>query len=372
MESFISRCVHQVDDVEPADLKILLVDDTPANLDVLRDTLQGYQLAIAQDGVRALKIAEHFLPDLILLDIMMPEMDGYAVAQQLKAQDSTRDIPIIFITAKSEREDILRGFECGCVDYIIKPFQREEVCARVHTHLSLQASKRALQDLNAQKDRFLGIVAHDLRSPLSGINAYTDMVLEYDMPPESLRECVQLVNSTAQQMLTLVNDLLDVSAIQRGSLEIQRQATDFLPLVQQRVRLCQYRAQQRQIQLHLDGTADMPLIPLDPNRMMQVVDNLLSNAVKYSPAGSEVRLSVDCDKDRLSFQVQDQGPGMSQELQQRLFGEFETGGHLPLEGEKSTGLGLAIAHKIVSAHQGQIEVKSIPGQGSVFTVTLPI
>lgn len=358
-------------DFTPGAMKILLVDDTPANLDVLRDTLQGYQLAVAQDGTRALKVAGHFLPHLILLDVMMPGMDGYEVARQLKADAKTRAIPIIFITAKNDPADILRGFEAGCVDYIIKPFQREEVCARVNTHLNLQASRRALEDLNAQKDRFLGIVAHDLRNPLTGIAAYTEMMLsQASLPTETLCECLRLVNSTAQQMLTLVNDLLDSAAIQRGKLEIQLQPTDFRDLLEKRVKICLYRAQQRGITIALE-CASLPPVKLDPHRITQVVDNLLGNAVKFSPADSLVQLCLYRDGDSLCLQVQDQGPGLSPELQQRLFGEFETA-HLPGVGEKSTGLGLAIAHKIACAHGGQIDLACPADGGSVFTLRLPM
>lgn len=354
---------------DPTTMKVLLVDDKPANIDVLRDTLQpeGYQLAVALSGEQALSVVERFVPDLILLDIMMPGLDGYQTCRCLKDQENTCRIPIIFITAKTEREDILQGFEVGCVDYISKPFHRAEVCARVATHLRLRASLRELEQLNQQKDRFLGIVAHDLRAPLSGIISYTDIMLEDELPAEAQRDCIEMVHNTGWQLLGLVNDLLDLSVIERGELVLQPQWGELTPLLRQRVKIYQFKAAHRHIRLHAEY-APLRAFYFDPNRMIQVVDNLIGNALKFSPAGSEVKLRLWCEQEHVYLRVSDQGPGLPEGM--RPF-EFQPGAAHVASGEKSTGFGLAIMKKIIDAHHGTVTIDSTPGQGCAFTVRLP-
>jgi len=279
---------------------------------------------------------------------------------------------VVFITAKSEAEDILQGFEAGCVDYITKPFQQQEVCARVRTHLALRASLSHLRQINEQKNRFLGMAAHDLHSPLSGILGYTEMMMLRDprMSPEERQSCLKLINATVQRMLSLVNDLLDLSAIERGRLELQPGQHALEELVVERVAIQQIRAELKRITIE-SKYPPLPRLSFDSNRMTQVLDNLLSNAVKFSPPDSRVEVSVHLLDNAVEVWVQDHGPGLSREEQAGLFGEFHKASSQPTGGEKSTGLGLAIAKKVVEAHGGRMLLESAPGRGAMFGFSLP-
>ncbi len=358
-------------------MKILLVDDTPANIDVLTKTLRptGYKLAIAQTGEKAIKVAEHFLPDLILLDVMMPGMDGFETCSTLKGKEKLSDIPVIFITAKTEIADIIQGFNVGGVDYITKPFRQEEVHARVKTQLQLRASMQELICLNEDKNKFIGMAAHDLRNPLSGILGYCDMVKDEikkqgnkDTP---IYDYMQIISSASHEMLTLVDDLLDRSVIERGQLQLSYQTLELSHLVQSRIDLCQFKAKQKQITFKIDY---MPMteIGLDKNRVSQVIDNLLENAIKFSPLGATITVSVFQSGNMMQCSVQDEGQGISKEAQKSLFQAYTTTDNTPADGEKSTGLGLFIASKIIAKHGGQLDVKSDLGQGATFTFSIPI
>jgi len=356
-------------------MKVLLVDDIAANLDVLRETLQpeGYQLAVARDGATALKVAAHFAPDLILLDVMMDGMDGFEVKRWLEKQLPALDPAVIFITARSDVNDILQGFSQGCVDYITKPFRQEEVCARVRTHLELRNANRQLVELNRQRQRWLGIVAHDLRGPLGGVVAYTDLMLARDreMAPKERRECLELINTTVRQMVSQVNDLLDLTVIAQGRLVLQPTSRALAPLIEERLKLYRLQAEMKRQQFQSE-LAELPDFPFDANRITQVLDNLIGNAVKFSPSGSAIKVRLRQDGAMAWVAVCDRGPGLPETELAWLFAEGVSGGLQPTGGEKSTGLGLAIARRIVEAHGGTLTAADRPGGGSCFEFALPL
>jgi len=359
----------------PEAMKILLVDDIAANLDVLRETLQpeGYQLAVARDGATALKVAAHFVPDLILLDVMMDGMDGFEVKRQLKKQLPDLDPAVIFITARSDVNDVLQGFAQGCVDYITKPFRQEEVCARVRTHLELRDANRQLVELNRQRQRWLGIVAHDLRGPLHGVAAYTDLMMARDreMPLKERRECLQLINTTVRQMVSQVNDLLDMTVIAQGRLVLQPAPRALAPLIEERLRLYRLQAEMKRQQFQAELAA-LPDFPFDANRITQVVDNLIGNAVKFSPSGTAIEVQLRQEGGMARVAVCDRGPGIPDTELAWLFGDSLSGSAQPTGGEKSTGLGLAIARRILEAHGGTLKASNRPEGGSCFEFLLPL
>lgn len=356
-------------------MKVLLVDDTAANLDVLSKTLvsENYEIALASNGQQALKTAEHFQPDLIMLDIMMPDMDGYETFEKLKAMEKTHDIPIIFITAKSALGDIIKGFELGCVDYIVKPFQQTEVCARVRTHLQLQAAKKSLIQLNQQKNRLLGIAAHDIRGPLSGILANLELVHDPDLvlSENKQSECINTAYSTANQLLTLVNDLLDASVIETGELRLQKSFENITQLLEQRLNLYSLQAQIKQIRIKSE-LQNVPDIRIDKNRIIQVIDNLINNAIKFTPSKKTITVCLNNDDKFVKITVIDQGAGFSKSEQEYIFSDSSKLDHKPTAGEKSTCLGLAIAKKIITMHKGELTLNSTPNIGSQFNFTLPL
>ncbi len=360
--------------------KILVVDDERININVLVDLLKpNYKMMFAKTGPQALKaVQSEKPPDLVLLDIMMPDMDGYEVCQRIKANKNTRDIPIIFVTAMGEINDETKGLELGAVDYLSKPVSPPIVKARVKTHLALKQKHddlaglaQHLEHLNHEKNKILGVAAHDLRNPLSSVAGFSEILLSGDVGPvpDEHIEFLSIINSQARYMLNMVNDLLDVSVIESGKLELNLKTASLKSLAEERIRIHRISAQKKGMQFH-KSLADIPDINFDSNRIAQVIDNLLSNSIKYSPAGALIHVELNQKDNIIYFSVQDEGPGIPEEEQFKLFGEFGRLSTMPTGGEKSTGLGLSIAKKIITAHDGKIWVESVAGKGSKFIFSL--
>ncbi|MDA0691757.1 MAG: hybrid sensor histidine kinase/response regulator [Nitrospinae bacterium] len=367
---------------ESQEQQILIVDDTPANIDVLDQFLEkeGYKISVAPSGESALDLAARIAPDLILLDVMMPGIDGFETCRRLQANIKTREIPIIFITAKNETEDIVKGFSLGGVDYITKPFRREEVCARIHLHLKMQRLMQALEaknaklaELNDLKNTFLGMASHDLRNPIAAIQGFSNLLLDHGkiLPEETKKEFLQSIHKVSQDMLTLLEDLLNISIIESGKLNLHFQRSSLKQLVEERVRMYQVVADRKNITFHLDIGA-VAEFDFDPNRISQVIDNLLTNAIKFSPSGKNIYISLEAKDNRAKFSVRDQGPGITAEDQDKLFKHFQKLKAKPTGNETSHGLGLAIAKRMVEAHKGQITVDSHSESGSTFSFEIPM
>jgi two-component system sensor histidine kinase/response regulator len=367
---------------ESGDMKILIVDDTPANIDVLDLFLEkeGYEISIAQSGESALDLAARISPDLILLDVMMPGIDGFDTCLSLKSNDKTKDIPIIFITARNEPTDIVKGFSVGGVDYITKPFSQEEVCARIHLHLKLktlmadlEAKNKKLAELNDLKNKFLGMASHDLRNPISTILGFSKIMLDHGetLDADAKREFLQSIHKVSKDMLTLLEDLLNISTIESGNLDLQLKPGSLKQLVEERIRMYQVMADRKNLATHLD-IEEIAEFSFDANRMSQVIDNLLSNAIKFSPPGKEIYIWLGENNGMAKFSVRDQGPGISPEDQDKLFKHFQKLKARPTADETSHGLGLAIAKKMVEAHKGKITVESQPGSGATFSFEIPL
>ncbi|MEO5354544.1 MAG: hybrid sensor histidine kinase/response regulator [Magnetococcus sp. XQGC-1] len=359
---------------------ILLVDDERFNLNLLKNVLEAeHEIQVASNGEQAIRRASGMPPpDLILLDIQMPGMDGYQVMAQLQADAATRSIPVIFVTALGEMEEETKGLLLGAVDYIIKPISPPIVRARVQTHLALKRSadqqkalNQSLAELNQLKNIFLGMAAHDLRNPLVAIRGLSELLLEEDLEVDAQREFHTTIHQVSQQMLGLLNDLLDVSLIESGQLSLRPLPQDLLALLRERVALLEPVAQAKAIRLLLEAESPLPLLPVDPMRLAQVVDNLVGNAIKFSPPGSTVRIIAQRVGAGGGFAVVDQGPGLSAADRAALFKPFQPLSATPTGGEKSTGMGLYIVKKIVDAHGGEILVDSPPAGGSRFWVQLP-
>jgi signal transduction histidine kinase len=373
---------------EPVKVKILIADDTPANIDVLQKTLEpeGYSISVVTDGRMVLEIVPRLNPDLILLDIMMPEMNGYEACKAINENEETRDIPVIFISAKSEVQDIVEGFRAGGVDYLTKPIRREEVLARVKTHLQLSYLKRMqekrirelelqnekLEELDRIKNTFLGTAMHDLRNPLASIRGFTDLFLmgKDSFSDDEKTEFMEIIHQTSQDLLSLVNDLLDISVFESGRLNLKLVSGNLNPLIQKKIQMSQIALDQKDIKV-VASLEEVPDFTFDSNRIGQVIDNLLSNAIKYSQPGTSVEVGLLSNKKSMEFYVKDQGPGISPKDIPRLFTAFPKINNQPTGGEKSTGLGLSIVKKIVDAHSGNIHVESEVGQGAAFHVRLP-
>ena len=365
-----------MNDTSPTDKpKILIVDDTPTNLNILEEILkENYFISIAQSGTQALSITEKFMPDLILLDVNMPGIDGFETCRKLKSQKNTRTIPVIFITARAEPEDVIQGFNEGGVDYITKPFNHREVLARVQTHLKVQQLIRQLEskndqleELNELKNKFLGMVSHDMRNYLAAIKGYSQILKEdkEELPEETQDQFLSFIFKSSENMLKMVNDLLDVSVIESGKLQLDLQPESLKSLVNHHIMINQFFADKKNICLQSE-LPDVPECRIDSNKIGQVIDNLISNAIKFSESGTTIFISLKEQEGKLIFSVKDEGPGISDVDQAKLFQHFQKLSARPTAGESSSGLGLAISKKMIQAHDSCLNVTSQLGSGTTF------
>lgn len=353
---------------------ILIVDDLAANLKVLSTMLtdNGYNVRPAINGNLAIKAAVSSIPDLILLDIMMPGIDGYEVCRQLKDNDQTHDIPVIFISALDEVVNKIKGFELGAVDYITKPFQMAEVLARVNTHLTIYRQRKEIEGLNAFKDLFIRTVSHDLGSPISNILGYAEMLMQDgdQLDPNYAKQMLGRIYTSAERMQSLVNSMLDLTRIEgvtlRPSLMLLRDVLDSVFVE------FQFQAQQKGIALRPPHHAPQIWIKADPDLIGEVFQNLLSNAVKYTPQNGEISIEVETtDHGRVLIHLCDTGYGIPEEDIAHLFERFYRVGRSEHTAQQGSGLGLSIVKLILDRHDGDIWVESTLGEGSCFTVSLP-
>lgn len=362
--------------------RILVVDDDRLNIRILVGILQteGYVIAEAESGERALELYETFRPDLLLLDVVMPGIDGFATCRELHKRYGEYAAPVIFITAKNESDDVVEGLAAGGVDYLPKPFRRKEALARIRTHLHnriLVEQQKSLVDqlteANTAKNKLLGMAAHDLRNPLASIRGLAEFLVDGtvgDLTPDQA-DLVKTIRETSMSMLTLLNELLDVATIEAGELKVQRESHDLSELVEKAVYLNNINASRKNTKIHFISNVRPAMVPVDSSKIRQVLDNLMSNAVKFSPPGSSIGVKVSEYGNGFTIAVQDQGPGIPEDERHRLFKDFGTLSVKPTGGEKSTGLGLAICRKIVEAHRGSITASNLPGGGCEFSVALP-
>ncbi|MBF0147424.1 MAG: hybrid sensor histidine kinase/response regulator [Magnetococcales bacterium] len=353
--------------------RILVVDDEKTNIDVMVGLLSNeFRVLVAKDGLQALKRTRSApIPDLILLDIIMPEMDGFEVCRQLKGDPSTSGIPIMFITGMNNPADETRGLQLGAVDFVRKPFNPSVVLARVHTHLELSRQRKRLLELNNLKNKFLGMAAHDLRNPLNSICGMSDILLNLQLDEQEQRRFITSIHHVGMQMRNLINDLLDVSVIESGRFNLSLQPDRLERVILSRVELFRFELEKKSI--HIDAQlAETGMACFDDDRLSQVVDNLIANAIKFSNPGARITLRTGTEDGKVWFSVEDQGPGISDDDRTRMFGAFQKLSARPTGKEKSIGLGLSIVKKIVDAHRGEIRVASEMGKGSIFTVVIPV
>ena len=357
----------------PDKSRILVVDDITKNLQVVGTMLrnEGYDVVPATSGPQALERVRTELPDLILLDLMMPEMDGLEVCKHLKAESSTRQIPIIFLTASNEMEHLVKGFEVGAVDYVTKPFNPPELLARVRTHLELKHARERLREMNDEKNEFMGIAAHDLRSPLNAVKGYSEMVLEDPAIGGENTELIKRIHAAATRMVEMVQNLLDANRIERGEMQLHLAPVGLGAALHSVVETQRPHAAAKQQTLHLESGSIPVVALLDPSITVQVLENLVSNAVKYSPPGKNIFVRLKPQPNLARIEVQDEGPGLSAEDQKKLFGKFARLSAKPTGGEQSTGLGLSIVKKMVEAMNGKVWCESELGRGATFIVEFP-
>jgi len=377
-------------DIESLSNRVLIIDDVVDNLNMLTDLLEaeGYDVHIATDGLSGLEFIQKMPPDLILLDIQMPGMDGYEVCTRIKTNPPTKDIPVIFLSAHTETTDVLKGFEVGGVDYISKPFQYREVAARVQSQLTLAHQRQQLiqqrqeieslrekdlqhfNQLSKIKDQIIRTTAHDLKNPLTSVLLYCQLLEEAELESEVVDEALAGIRQGMRKMQRLVTDVLELAQMQTGA-NLKRFPTSIQKLIQEVLQSYELIAKEQNIIIGSDfPTQDIHLM-IDRNRIERVLDNLISNAIKYTPEGGQVRVAIELEATQALIHVQDTGLGIPQKDFENLFEPFyriKKPDHAQIAG---TGLGLSIVKAIVNQHDGTIKVCSQLNKGSTFTISIP-
>lgn len=360
---------------------VLVVDDNKENLKVVSNFLKemGYQIALSLGAKDALKILHENEIDLILLDIMMPEVDGYTLCRELKAIEELKDIPVIFLTAKTETADLVEGFQAGGVDYITKPFQKEELIVRVQTHIELAYSRKRIIEqaeqiikINKTKERLYSVIAHDIKSPFANITMLLSTVAEGYLEPgtSEYNEILQSINTSTKETYSLLENLLQWTKSQTGDLECLPERLPVKETVDRVMRFLRPNAAKKSIQL-VDAIDEEIYMIADRNMIQSVLQNLTANAIKFTPENGSIVIRAIQESDVVKVIVSDTGIGMSEEALDKLFvrGQyFTTHG---TNSEKGSGLGLLLVKDFVKRNKGRLEVSSEMGKGTTFTVLMP-
>ncbi len=365
--------------IESENDHILVVDDKPENLDVLIEYLNyfGFAIFVARNGEEAIKFAEKLIPDIILLDVLMPGINGFDTCTRLKNNEKTKEIPVIFMTALSDTVNKVKGFKAGGVDYVTKPLQHEEVLARIQTHLTIRHQQQKLETqnqelfkLNQEKNEFLGIVSHDMKNPLNNILGFAELLKNSAQDKD--KNWVLLIEESCKRMLELITELLDINKLESNQINLSLQENELHRLVYESVYRHHQQAKAKKIQLLFELTEEEFNVYGDRRAITQIIDNLISNAIKYSPPDKNVNIRLSQDQNIVRCEIQDEGQGITEEDQQKLFMKFAKLSATPTGGENSTGLGLSIVKKLVEAMNGKVWAESEgEDRGSTFIVELP-
>lgn len=362
--------------------RVLVVDDEAPNRLLLRDWLEarGHEVIEAIDGEQTLTVVASTPPDVILLDVMLPRVDGFEVCRRLKADARTAPIPILLITALTDRQDRLTGIQAGANDFLTKPIDTQDVALRVGNALyakrlydQLAENYRRLRELEILRDDLTHMIVHDLRTPLTSVMAGMQVVEMAGELNARQQQCLQLAMAGGQTLLGMISDLLDVSKMEDGSLQLDCRELSAADLVDRALAQIELLAQGRSLSLVRDLPARLPVFSGDPEKLQRTLVNLLSNAVRYTPRGGTITTSVrpGSDQRTVVFAVRDTGEGIPGEAFERIFekfGQVESG---PAGQKFSTGLGLTFCKMVVEAHGGRIWIESELGQGSTFSFTIP-
>jgi len=353
---------------EPA--SILIVDDEPTNFDVIEALLEseGYHLFYASNASATLRALENYAIDVILLDVMMPEIDGITLCSQIKAYPEYQYIPIIIVTALTSKTDLARGLEAGADDFISKPLNGMELRSRVHSMLRIKQQYDDLQLLLKRREEMAEIIVHDLQNPVSSIVLSSEMLKSTDLDQRQQKK-VEQIRVAGKRLEEQIQTLLTMAKLETGRLALNPDGIHVKPLLDQLIQEFSAIAASKEMTIIPNFQFDDDFAVVDSHLLSRIVNNLLSNALKYSPRRSTIEVELNDTPNQIILKVIDEGKGINDELKQKIFNKYETG---TIYGDiKQTGLGLSFCQMAVTAHYGQIYVEDNHPQGAIFIVEIP-
>jgi len=365
-----------------SDYKILIVDDVMSNVLLLKILLtnEKYQVCTANCGNMCIEQAKAEKPDLILLDVMMPDISGFDAAQILKKDPETAHIPIIFLTALNNPSDLVHGFQVGANDFLTKPFNKEELVVRVFHQIKLVAATRIIESQNEElratisnRDKMYSVIAHDLRSPMASIRMVLNLVvnaMSADIVGAELFELLDKANRESEEVHDLLDNLLKWTKSQTGRLNVVRQDLDLNDIVPGVVDIFEMIAQTKKIDLKYTGSNSPIVVYADNDMLKTIIRNFLSNAIKFSPENSAVEISLGVEGEFAKVSVRDHGVGIEPERLESIFKKGET--TYGTGGEEGSGLGLQLCADFARKIDGDVKVESVLGGGSTFSVLVPL
>lgn len=379
---------------------ILIVDDTPKNIQVLGTILknENFQVEFATNGKQALKWVGKKPFDLILLDVMMPIMSGFEVCEIIRDQEDFNDIPIIFLTARTDKESIISGFDVGAQDYITKPFDAKELLARVKTHLDLKKSKEKLKSVNIwledrvrertqelqvsnelleeankelleldnQKADFLRLISHEIRTPLNGIIGFTDIIRE-EVQNEDLAQLIDVMSISVKRLEKFSKSALLITELRTRKIVLDLTMTDLGSITDEVLKEKSENISLKNIRTIKDLPIDGIQLKCDQELIKICIDNIIDNAIKYTPNEGSIHISANQNSKYSSFIIKDDGQGISEEMTKTLFTLFTPDNHI----DNNAGLGLAITKLIMEAHNGSVKVYNSSDAGAVVELIFP-
>ena len=368
--------------INRSDYKILIVDDVASNVLLLKILLSNekFQVCTANNGKACIEVSKRDKPDLILLDVMMPEMNGFDTAVVLKGDPETKDIPIIFLTALNSPSDLVHGFQVGGNDFLTKPFNKEELLMRVMHQIQLVEAKRIIVRQNEElrrtinnRDKMYSVIAHDLRSPMASIRMVLNLavnVVSRESVGDEIFELLDKANRESEETHDLLDNLLKWTKSQTGRLNVVYQDVELDDVVPGVVDIFRMIAEMKKIDLNYVPAQEKLVVHADNDMIKTVIRNFISNAIKFTPEGKSIEVFFEREGDFARISVRDHGVGIAADRVDTIFHKGET--TYGTGGEEGSGLGLQLCQDFARKNGGDAYVESVEGEGSTFSFTIPL